>query len=92
MIEGHSVSVGHFVAENLESRGLKMLQCLGRMPVAHLVQQVLTLIIGQVVIAEHVLTVLLLQAEAHRLKLAVQDGTQAGGMRSYSCSFVQIES
>ena len=52
------------------------------MPNAYLVQQVLTLIIGQAVVAEHVLTVLLLKTEAHRLKLAVQDGTQAGGMRS----------
>ena len=37
----------------------------------------LTLVMGQVVIAEHVVTVLLLHTEAQGLQLTVQEGTQA---------------
>ena len=43
----------------------------------HLVQQVLALVMGQVVVAQHVVTVLLLHTEAQGLQLAVQQGTQA---------------
>ena len=43
----------------------------------YLVQKVLTLVMGEVVIAEHVVHVLLLHTEAHGLQLTVQEGTQA---------------